>query len=210
MSDADAEAVLAEAARQREADALAAMTPEQQLARLQADLEAQRAINRKLDKRTKADAPKLAELEELKRAQLTEQQRLEADKAVADARVTELQGELLRTQLARAYGLDDELVGLLGNGTEEELTARAELLANRVNGRGAQGAGGQAANGNADMQNLISQGNMPSGAPQGAAGRVFSGNRPVESLRPGALPAGTSTRPTSKNDLFRSMFDKEQ
>jgi len=209
MSDADAEAALAEAAQQAEADALANMPPEQQLAKLKADLEAQKAINRKLDKRTKADAPKLAELEQLKRAQLTESERNAADRQAADARVAQLEGELLRTRLARAYHLDDELVELLGNGTEEELTARAELLANRVNGRGAQGAGGQAANGSADMQNLISQGNMPS-VPQGTAGRVFSGNRPVESLRPGALPAGASTRPTSKNDLFRSMFEKEQ
>lgn len=208
MSDADAQSALADAA-----DSLEGLSPEEVIAKLTAERDKWKGLSRKHESRATAGKAAQDELKKLQDAQLTEAQRSEQGKAEAEARAIAAETALLQISIAREYGLDDELMELLGAGTEDELIERAEKLARRTR-TGAASAGGQGPGNGAAMQDLISQGNMPSAnapANGGRAGRVFSGRgRPVESLRPGALPAGAKTQPASKNDLFRSMFDKEQ
>ncbi|MEV6526883.1 hypothetical protein AB0M43_33625 [Longispora sp. NPDC051575] len=52
--------------------------------------------------------------------------------ATVEADLAALRAELARERLARKHGLDDDLVSLLGTGTEAEIAARAELLAARL------------------------------------------------------------------------------
>lgn len=205
VSDDDAQAALAEAAQQL---ATEGMTPEQQIAALQAESEKWKGLARKHEDRSKANVAAARELADLKKAQMTDLEREKTTRTEAEARAANAEAALLRSELARAYRLDDDLVPLLGTGTEEELTARAELLASKINRSGATGAEGQLGAAGAALQSMVSQGNAPGSA--GAAGRILAGTRPVESLRPGALPASTSARPKDSNAMFREMLDRNQ
>ncbi|HEX8626731.1 MAG TPA: hypothetical protein VF755_00980 [Catenuloplanes sp.] len=54
--------------------------------------------------------------------------------------VAALRAELTRERLARRYGLDDDLVDLLGTGSDEQIEARAKTLADRLSKPGASGS----------------------------------------------------------------------
>jgi gas vesicle protein len=129
-----------------------------------------------------AAAKRLRELEEASKTDL--------QKAVDAQRTAELERDALRAEhtratVAAAHDLDPELSDFLGDGTEEDITARADQLSEIINRAATKLA--------AEMQQ--NGGRPPGGARPG---------RPVESMRPGAAPAGSGA--TDANDMFRKLL----
>lgn len=89
------------------------------------DWKAEAAKWKALARKHEGAAKKLGDLED---AQKTEAQRLEERAASAEQHAAELQGELLRLQVAAAKGLPPELAARLRGGSEEELTEDADRL----------------------------------------------------------------------------------
>lgn len=161
-------------------------TPEQRISKLEAERDKWKGLSRKneqLARSNKSAAEKLAEIEE---ASKTEAQKLADRAAAAEQRAAAAEALHHRTLAAAQHELDPELIPYLHGKTEEEITASAEALAKVINERVAKAAGG--ANG---------------------AGSGQRGTRPVESLRPGASPAG-STGPQSNEDLFRGFVAQKR
>jgi hypothetical protein len=195
--DDDAQAALADAAQAGQQQQN--LSPDEALAKAQADAARWKAHAQKHEGKWKTAND---ELTGLRQAQMSDQEKLESRATAAEARVADLEGAVLRNQLIIDFKLDADDAMLIGSGTAEDMTARAELLAKRMNG--ATGANDAGADGSG-LQQQLSQGNAPGAA--GTAGRILSGTRPVESLRPGALPA-TSAQPKDKNAMFREMINQ--
>jgi hypothetical protein len=146
-----------------------------------------KAQARKHETRAKQQAAQLKPLtakakafDDLTEQQKTEQQRLQDRAERAEQAEREAVASRHRLLAAAAHDLHPELADFLGTGTEDEITARAETLARVISERAAE---------------IAAAGQPPqNGRPQ----------RPVESLRPGAAPAGDG-RPPNSNDLFRQM-----
>jgi hypothetical protein len=117
-------------------------------------------------------AAKYAEFQD---AQKTEQQRLTEAKATAEQQLADLKSTNARLMAAASHAIPPDLIDLLGSGTDEEINARAELLAERLKAAAPAAA-----------------------APSGAAPQ-----RPVESLTPGAAPA--SSGPVNADEWIRKM-----
>lgn len=164
---------------------------------LQAQVEHWKQMARKQEERAKANVAAAKELADLKKAQLTEQERLQAELAEARQQAAKAQGERLRLLAAANHDLPPEMIDLLGDGTEEEINTRAETFARVINERAAAEAAKAAAAGNGQGQQQATQ----------PANPFF--RRPVESLRPGAAPASNNA-PTDKNAAFRQMLGIEQ
>jgi hypothetical protein len=113
------------------ADATETDAPEEQVEQSK-DWESEAArwkrISRDNEAKAKANAAAAQELEQLREAQKSEQQKSaeRAEKAERDA--AETKAELIRERLGRRFHLDDDDLELLGTGTEEQLTARAERI----------------------------------------------------------------------------------
>jgi hypothetical protein len=125
--------------REKELEKAPKLTPEQQ---------------RKLDEYTRLEEASKSDAQRLQEAEASA--RRDADTARADS---------LRLRVAIEHGLAKEDIDLLGSGTQEEVTARAQRIAEL---RAAAVAAPPA----------------PTPAP---------GQRPVEQLRPGATPVATQT-----------------
>lgn len=87
-----------------------------------------KAQARKWEDQAKANKKAADELAALKKAQMTE-----AEQAAATAKEREAEAERLRTENARykaavQHGISEQYMDLLGNGTEDEILARAELV----------------------------------------------------------------------------------
>jgi hypothetical protein len=137
--------------------------------------------------RAKTNADKATQFDAYQESQLTEQQKLAARADAAEQRAAAAEGLYRRTLAAATYDLPPSMIDQLGDGTEEEITARAETLAAAINERAAILSAAQAqANG---------------GQQQARPG----GFRPVESLRPGALPA-SDNKPKDPNQWVRNML----
>lgn len=178
--DSDAEQLLADAVAAGDGDEKA--TGKDELAAAKAELAKWKAQARENEKRAKANADKAKSYDEYTEAQKTEQQRLADRASAAEKRAAEAESRYHRTLAAATYDLPPSMIDQLGDGTEEEITARAELLAAAINERAA----------------VLAQAN---GNKNGAS----TTGRPVESLRPGALPAGDS-KPGDPNAWFRGML----
>lgn len=111
----------------------------------------------------KAMATRLTEIED---SQKTEQQRLQEQATAAERRAAQLQAANARLLAAATYGIPADLIDLLGEGDEEQISERARLLAEKLAAV------------------------APAPAPTAPAS-----NRPVESLKPGAAPAGSEPDP---------------
>lgn len=77
--------------------------------------------------------PKLSEYQKYLDSQKTEQERLTEAKSAAEAKLAELTTTNARLMAAAAHNIPTDLIDLLGTGTDEEITARAQLLAERIN-----------------------------------------------------------------------------
>lgn len=113
--------------------------------------------------RTNSDAAK--RLSEIEDAQKSEQQKLTDRASAAEQRLASMQAQNARLMAAAVHGIPAELVELLGDGTEEQISERAELLAAKL------------ATAPAPVQAAPAQ------------------TRPVESLKPGAAPAAPPANP---------------
>ena len=82
---------------------------------------------------TKSDlADVRAKLKQFEDSQKSEAERLADEQAAAIARATAAEAEAARLRSAVKHGLSDEDLDLLGDGTPEEIEARAERLAKRL------------------------------------------------------------------------------
>lgn len=125
------------------------------------------------------------ELQTLKDASKTELERAVSAQQAAEHERDAVRTQHARTVAASAHGLDPEFADFLSGSTEDEINESAETL-NTLIEKAAQKLAGQ--------------------TQQNGGGRVSGGTRrPVESMRPGAAPAGA--RPAnSNNDLFRQLM----
>ena len=114
---------------------------------LRAELERTRkeaASRRVLSKEHEA---KLAEYEEWKKSQMTEQERLATEKAELAAENARLKSEKTRIEAATSAGLDPSFASRLVGSTDEELRADAKELAKKFKPAGLFPAGGSRDNG---------------------------------------------------------------
>jgi hypothetical protein len=124
--------------------------------------------------------PQLAEYKKWLDSQKTEHERLAEAKETAERELTTLRSANARLMAAATHNLPPDLIDFLGDGTEEQIDERARVLAARL---AAQAAPAEPAT------------ESPRPAPR----------RPVESLTPGARPAGAA--PADPNDAFREFLN---
>jgi hypothetical protein len=177
----DPEELLAEAA----ADGDGAEDP---LAKAQAEIAKWKAQSREQEKRAKANAAKAQQYDAYEESQKTEQQRLSDQLAAAQREAQDAREDRFRLLAAAQYDLPPSLISHLGGGSEDEITERAEAFAQAINERAAVLAAAQA---------QAAQQQQPRG------GNGFG--RPVESLRPGALPA-SDNKPADPNAWIRQAL----
>lgn len=181
-ADGGAEELLADAIASGDGDG-----KEDPLAKAVADAARWKAQARENEKRAKLNAEKAKNYDAYEESQKTEQQRLTDQLAAAQAEATQAREDRFRLLAAAQYDLPPSLIGHLGGGTEDEITERAEAFAQAINER-AEVIAAATAQAAAQQQ------------PRNGGG----GFRPVESLRPGALPASDS-KPADANAWFRGM-----
>lgn len=159
------------------------------LAKAQAEIDRWKTQARENEKRAKANAKKAENFDAYEESQKTEQQKLADQLAAAQEDARTAHEERFRLLACAHYDLPPELIPHLGGGTEDEINERAEAFAAAINSRAAvlAAAQGQAAGG--QQQTAVAPGPM----------------RPVESLRPGALPAD-SAKPQDPNAWVRRQI----
>lgn len=129
-------------------------------------------------------AQKAAELEE---ASKTEAQRSTDRAAAAERQRDEARAESLRYKAAATHGIGQEHFDLLGTGTEEEITARAERLGALLK------SAVEVVALKAELDALRQGKPAPAGA------------RPVQALRPGATPEQDQTEESEYEQYARAM-----
>ena len=172
------------------ADATQDGTDEDPLAKANAELAKWKQQARDNEKRAKLNAEKAKNYDAYEESQKTEQQRLADQLAAAQREAQDAREDRFRLLAAAQYDLPPSLIGHLGGGTEDEITERAEAFAQAINERAAVLAAAQA---QAAAQEQPRNGNG-------------AGFRPVESLRPGALPASDNKPAANPNEWFRGML----
>jgi hypothetical protein len=151
-----------------------------------ADAAKWKKLARQYEDRAKSNADKAQQFDAYQESQLTEQQKLAARAEQAEQRAATAEGLYRRTLAAATYDLPPSMIDQLGDGTEDEINARAEALAAAINEKAAVLAAAQA---------------QANGQQQQRPGPM----RPVESLRPGALPAGDA-KTSDPNQWVRNML----
>jgi hypothetical protein len=131
-----------------------------------------------------AAAKRLQALEDANKSDL--QKATEAQRA-AELERDALRAENTRSTVAAAHDLDPGLAEFLGDGSEDDINARADQLSDIITKMATKLA-----------EQMIQQQN--GGRPPGG---VRPG-RPVESMRPGAAPAGSTA--TDVNAMFRQIL----
>lgn len=76
--------------------------------------------------------PQLTEYQKWQDAQKTEQQRLTEAKEAAERELGDLRSTNARLMAAATHNIPPDLIDLLGGGTDDEINARAEILAERL------------------------------------------------------------------------------
>jgi hypothetical protein len=193
VADRSAEQMLADAASSGAEDGDGGgEDPAKQIADLQRKLADARKHQRTWEGRSKANqdaADKLAQLED---ANKTEVQRAADRAAAAEDRATKAEQLYHRTIAAARYELPPELIEYVSGGTEDEVNTSAEALASAINTRVAEQVAAQIAT----LTAAAANGGAHQGRPQ----------RPVESLRPGALPAAQAAA-TDGSAWIRQALD---
>jgi hypothetical protein len=163
--------------------------PAKQLAAAQREAKKWRDLSRKNEtaaKKALADAQKGAEaarkLAEIEDRDKSESQRNAERATAAEERAQQAEARYHRTLAAATYGLPPSLIDRISGSSEDEINESAEQLAAVINEAAEQRTTAARGNGN--------------GAPQ----------RPVESLRPGAIPASSGGSSTDPNALFRQLM----
>jgi transposase-like protein len=135
----------------------------------------------------KAMAARIAEIED---AQKTEQERIAERLAAAEQRAA--QAEIARARLlaAAAYDIPASLLDRMGGTTEDEINEAAEALSQEIEAEVAR--------------RVAAMPQPPAPQPEPEPEPVPARVRPVESLRPGAMPA--SDEPPDPNEAFRAFL----
>jgi hypothetical protein len=76
--------------------------------------------------------PQLTEYQQWQESQKTEQQKLLDAKEAAEQQLADLRSTNARLMAAATHNIPPDLIDLLGSGTDEEINARAEVLAERL------------------------------------------------------------------------------
>jgi hypothetical protein len=143
----------------------------------------------KTEKRANANAEAAKKLADIEEANKTEAQRLADRATAADQRAAKAELKYHRTLAAATYGLPPGLINSISGATEDEINESAETLAASINERVAEQVAAQVASANGGSR----------------------GTRPVESMRPGAIPAGAAQgASTNPNDAFRRLLSGEK
>jgi hypothetical protein len=155
---------------------------------------------RKHEQRAKQNASAAQRLQQIEDANKTELQKaLDAQKAAELERDEAMQIHA-RMMAAAANDLPVELIEHLGTGTEEEINERAELFAQVIEETAQAIAEQMLKDAGIDIQALQGQnGGTPQLQPQ-----QQGGTRPVESLRAGSAPSGST--PTTNEQWFRNLL----
>jgi hypothetical protein len=172
---------------------MAEQTPEE-LAR---ELKDWKTRSRQWEDRSKKNADAARELSELKKAQMTEAQRVQVERDEAIRERDEARADHSRVMAAAAHNLPVDLIDYLGTGTDEEISGRAEAIAGAIETRATELAEERV------QQLLQEQGN-------GSRNGFSSGARPVESMRAGSAPSGGSASPRDTNAWFRGLFGSRE
>lgn len=164
--------------------------PAKELARLQKQIASLKKHSRTWEGRAKENSAAAAKLAELEDAQKTELQRATEGKTTAEQEATKWQSLYHRTLACAQYDIPLTLIDQIHGTTEDEISASAEGLAAAINERAAAMAAAQVkANGTQQYQQQGGQ------------------YRPVESLRPGALPA-SDNQPLNPETWLRRQIDR--
>ncbi|HLR94114.1 MAG TPA: hypothetical protein VK053_06295 [Jiangellaceae bacterium] len=96
------------------------------------DVDKWKAIARKHEQRAKENADKAKEYDAYVESQKSESQKLTDAQKAAEARATAAEADAARLRAALEHGLSKDDLDLLGSGTADEITQRAERLAERL------------------------------------------------------------------------------
>lgn len=179
--DRSAEEMLGDAVDASESDA---EDPAKALAAAQADAKKWRDLSRGNERKAKENAEAARKLADIEEANKTEAQKLNDRLAAAEQRAATAESLHHRTLAAARYQVPPSLIDRITGSTEDECDASAEALAAAINEAASAIAGAAKANGAATQRQQT---------------------RPVESLRPGAVPAGTATE-TDPNAQLRGLL----
>jgi hypothetical protein len=157
-------------------------------AELKKQLERWRKTAQRHERTARDNSAAAARLRELEDASKSEVQRAVDAQQAAERERDAVRSQHARTVAAASHGLDPELADYLGDGTEDEISDRAKSLSDLIE---------------KTAQKLAEQ--MTSQNNGGGRGSGGTRTRPVESMRPGAAPAG-SRAASSNNDLFRQLM----
>lgn len=136
--------------------------------------------------RTNSGAAK--RLQELEDASKTELQKAVDAQAFAERERDAARSQNARMLAAVAHDLDPDLIDFLGEGTDDEIDERAKRLAGIIE---------------QSAKKLSEQTGPPNG---GRAPVGTRRNRPVESMRPGAAPAGS--QPDTPDEMLRNLLGR--
>jgi hypothetical protein len=161
------------------------------LAKAQAEIDRWKTQARENEKRAKTNAAKAQQYDAYEESQKTEQQKLTDQLTAAQEDARKAHEERFRLLACAQYDLPPELIPHLGGGSEDEINERAEAFAAAINSRAAVLAAAQGHAANGQQQPARPPGPM----------------RPVEALRPGALPAGDA-KPQDPNAWVRRQLNK--
>ena len=153
---------------------------------LASELERWKANSRKNERRARENAAAAKELAEIKKAGMSDAERLQAELAEATRERDEARTTHNRVMAAAAHDLPVELIDYIPSGTEDEMNDHAETIARVIQETATQLASQMVAN------------------QQGRNG--FAAARPVESMRAGSAPAGEQT-PQTPDQWFRHLLD---
>lgn len=99
-------------------------------------LDAERAARRDAEARIKELEPAAARLKEIEDEAKSDLERITEDRDGHKARADQAETELARLKAALKHGLTEDDLDLLGAGTPDEIEARAERLAKRIDEQG--------------------------------------------------------------------------
>jgi hypothetical protein len=163
-----------------------------------------KAMARKHEARAKDNASAARRLKEIEDANKTDLQRAQERAEEAERRAAESDANHHRMMAAAMHDLPVDLIDVLGSGTEEEIGQRAEAIAQAIDRSATELAKRTVqAMGLAWPGDVV--GGQPGSAPTAAGAAALAGNRPVESMRPGAIPSGNGAA-TTREGMFREML----
>ena len=158
-----------------------------------------KAQARKHERRARENVAAATELQQLKQAQMTELEKAQSEAEAARRERDEARADHTRMMAAATYDLPVGLIDYLGDGTEEEISDRAEAIAGEIE-----------TTVQARVTEILNRAGFTvtdGGEIQPASGggrSVPPGRRPVESMRPGSAPANGG-EPNSLDEWFRGV-----